>query len=261
MVSTAIQPAVDARTVVKNFGETAVLRGLDLSLPPGEVTVLLGSNGAGKSTLLRILAMLTQADSGSVSIYGVDLAEDGPAARGLTGSVLHSPMLYADMTGRENLMFFASLYRLQNVDELIARTAAQVGIESTLDDRVRTLSHGFQKRVALARALMHDPRLLLLDEPESGLDSQSVSRLDDVIDEYRKAGRTVVMTTHIVEHGLEIADRAVVLSGGVVGLESSSPGQDRAIILAAYSRSPDATPYETNDATDPERGSRQGPAL
>ena len=237
MVSTAIQPAIDARKVVKNFGETAVLRGLDLSLPPGEVTVLLGSNGAGKSTLLRILAMLTQADSGSVSIYGVDLAADGPAARGLTGSVLHSPMLYADMTGRENLMFFASLYRLRNVDELIARTAEQVGIESVLEDRVRTLSHGVQKRVALARALMHAPRLLLLDEPESGLDSQSVSRLDDVIDEYRKAGRTVVMTTHIVEHGLEIADRAVVLSGGVVGLESSTPGQDRANILAAYSLS------------------------
>lgn len=243
MVSIATQPAIDARTLVKNFGATAVLRELDLSLPAGEVTVLLGSNGAGKSTLLRILAMLTQADSGSVSIYGIDLAENGPAARGLTGSVLHSPMLYADMTGRENLMFFASLYRLQNVDELIARTASRVGIESRLDDRIRTLSHGFQKRVALARTLMHEPQLLLLDEPESGLDSQSVSRLDDVIDAYRKAGRTVVMTTHIVEHGLEIADRAIVLSGGVVGLESSSPDRDRANILAAYLSPP---PDENN---------------
>lgn len=252
MVSTAIQPAIDARTLVKNFGETAVLRGLELSLPPGEVTVLLGSNGAGKSTLLRILAMLTQADSGSVSIYGINLAQDGPAARALTGSVLHSPMLYADMTGRENLTFFASLYRLQNVMELIASTAEQVGIESVLDDRVRTLSHGFQKRVALARALMHNPQLLLLDEPESGLDSQSVSRLDDVIDGYRRAGRTVLMTTHIVEHGLEIADRAVVLSGGVTRLESSSPGRDRADILAAYTQSP----YES----DPGQAPRQGPA-
>ena len=235
MVSAAIQPAVEARAVVKNFGETAVLRGLELALPPGEVTLLLGPNGAGKSTLLRILAMLTQVDSGSVSIHGVDLAQKGPAARGLTGSVLHSPMLYADMTVRENLTFFAGLYRLQNISDLIASNASRVGIEANLDDRVRTLSHGFQKRVALARALMHEPRLLLLDEPESGLDSHAVSQLDNVIDEYRKAGRTVVMTTHIVEHGLEIADRAIVLSGGVVGFESSSPGAERASILAAYS--------------------------
>jgi ABC-type multidrug transport system ATPase subunit len=248
LVSTDIQPAVEARAVVKNYGETAVLRGLELSLPPGEVTVLLGPNGAGKSTLLRILAMLTQADSGSVSIHGVDLAAEGPRARGLTGSVLHSPMLYADMTARENLIFFAGLYRLKDIDELIASNAARVGIEANLDDRVRTLSHGFQKRVALARALMHEPRLLLLDEPESGLDSQSVSRLDNVIDEYRRAGRTVVMTTHIVEHGLEIADRAVVLSGGVVGLESSSPAGDRASILAAYT-----LPYEQYSTQGPAR--------
>ncbi len=255
MVSTATQPAIDARTLVKNFGETAVLRELDLSLPAGEVTVLLGSNGAGKSTLLRILAMLTQPDSGNVSIYGIDLAENGPAARGLTGSVLHSPMLYADMTGRENLMFFAGLYRLQNIGELIARTALQVGIESRLDDRIRTLSHGFQKRVALARALMHEPQLLLLDEPESGLDSQSVSRLDDVIDVYRRAGRTVVMTTHIVEHGLEIADRAIVLSGGVVGLESSSPDRDRANILAAY-LSPSTTENNAESSTQEKTNAR-----
>ncbi|HJP27496.1 MAG TPA: AAA family ATPase, partial [Dehalococcoidia bacterium] len=95
--------------------------------------------------------------------------------------------------------------------------------------------HGFQKRVALARALMHDPQLLLLDEPESGLDSQSVSRLEKIIDNYRSTGRTVVITTHIVEHALELADRAVVLNSGTVGLTSTNPSQDRAEILAANS--------------------------
>ena len=152
MATTDTQLAVDARSIVKNYGETGVLRGLDLSLPPGEITVLLGSNGAGKSTLLRILATLTQADSGSVSIYGVDLANDGPTARGITGSALHSPMLYADMTVRENLMFFASLYRLPDINSTIEELTSQVGIESRLDDRVRTLSHGFQKRVGLRRS-------------------------------------------------------------------------------------------------------------
>jgi heme exporter protein A len=235
VVSQSTQLAVKAESVVKNFGETAVLRGLDLELPPGEVTVLLGTNGAGKSTLLRILAMLTQADSGNILVHGIEIAENGPAARALTGSVLHSPMLYADMSVRENLMFFAGMYRLGNVDELIESTSAQVGIKPRLDHRVRTLSHGFQKRVALARALMHEPQLLLLDEPESGLDSGSVSRLDQIIDDYRSSGRTVVMTTHIVEHALEIADRAVVLNGGAVGLNSTNPSADKEKILAAYS--------------------------
>ncbi|MBT4125597.1 MAG: ABC transporter ATP-binding protein [Chloroflexi bacterium] len=235
MVSQTTQLAVKAEAVVKNFGETAVLRGLDLELPTGEVTVLLGTNGAGKSTLLRILAMLTQIDSGSISMHGVDIAQNGPVVRALTGSVLHSPMLYADMTVRENLLFFAEMYRLQNVDDLISSTTVQVGIEQRIDDRVRTLSHGFQKRVALARALMHDPQLLLLDEPESGLDSRSVEQLDRIIENYKSMGRSVVMTTHIVEHALEIADRAVVLNNGTVGLNSTNPAADKTEILAAYS--------------------------
>ncbi|MDA0597608.1 MAG: heme ABC exporter ATP-binding protein CcmA [Chloroflexi bacterium] len=234
MVSQATQLAVKAEAVVKNFGETAVLRGLNLELPTGEVTVLLGTNGAGKSTLLRILAMLTQVDSGSISMRGADIAQHGPTVRSFTGSVLHSPMLYGDMSVRENLMFFAELYRLENVDYLIATITAKVGIEPRLDHRIRTLSHGFQKRVALARALMHAPQLLLLDEPESGLDSRSVARLDQIIDEYRSQGRTVIMTTHIVEHALEIADRAVVLNNGTVGLTSTNPSQDKAEIIAAY---------------------------
>ncbi len=235
MVSQTTQLAVKAESVVKNFGETAVLRSLNLELPRGEVTVLLGTNGAGKSTLLRILAMLTQIDSGTVSIFGADIAHSGPAVRALTGSVLHAPMLYADMSIRENLMFFAEMYRLENIDDLIAETTARVGIEPRLDHRVRTLSHGFQKRVALARALMHEPQLLLLDEPESGLDSQSVARLDLIIDDYRSAGRTVVMTTHIVEHALEISDRAVVLLDGEVGFNSDNPQRDRAGIQEIYS--------------------------
>lgn len=235
MVSQATQLAVKVEVVVKNFGETAVLRDLNLELPRGEITVLLGTNGAGKSTLLRILAMLTQIDSGTVSIFGADIATSGPAVRALTGSVLHSPMLYADMSVRENLMFFADMYRLENVDDLIAQTAVRVGIEPRIGDRVRTLSHGLQKRVALARALMHDPQLLLLDEPESGLDSQSVDRLDRILDEYRSSGRTVVMTTHIVEHALELADRAVVLFDGRVGFNSENPQLDREAIQEIYS--------------------------
>jgi heme exporter protein A len=138
-------------------------------------------------------------------------------------------------------MFFAEMYRLEGIEELIAETSSKVGIEPRLDHRVRTLSHGFQKRVALARALMHEPQLLLLDEPESGLDSQSVEMLDRIIDEYRSFGRTVVMTTHIIEHALDLADRAVVLSGGRVGFNSDSPKRDQAAIQEVYTAQSEST--------------------
>ena len=195
--------AIKVEDVVKSYAEVMVLRRIKFSLQPGEVAVILGANGAGKSTLLRILAMLTQPDSGSIDIYGNNIAKNGPQARALTGSVLHSPMLYTDMSVRENLTLFAELYRLKNIDTLIEKNACKVGMQSRLNHRVRTLSHGFQKRAALARALMHEPQLLLLDEPESGLDSRSVSYLENVVEEYRSSGRTILMTTHIIEHALE----------------------------------------------------------
>ena len=226
--------AIKVEDVVKSYAEVMVLRRIKFSLQPGEVAVILGANGAGKSTLLRILAMLTQPDSGSIDIYGNDIAKNGPQVRALTGSVLHSPMLYTDMSVRENLTLFAELYRLKNIDTLIEKNACKVGIQSRLDHRVRTLSHGFQKRAALARALMHEPQLLLLDEPESGLDSRSVSYLENVVEEYRSSGRTILMTTHIIEHALEIADKAIVITDGYVHLESARTCLNKSNILSAY---------------------------
>ena len=227
--------AIKVEDLVKSYAEVMVLRRIKFSLQPGEVAVILGANGAGKSTLLRILAMLTQPDSGSIEIYGNDIAKNGPQARALTGSVLHSPMLYTDMSVRENLTLFAELYRLKNIDTLIEKNACKVGIQSRLDHRVRTLSHGFQKRTALARALMHEPQLLLLDEPESGLDSRSVSYLENVVEEYRSSGRTILMTTHIIEHALEIADKAIVMTNGYAHIESATTFLDKSNILSAYS--------------------------
>lgn len=241
MIKQAPLLALKVEDVIKSFAETMVLRSIKFSLQPGEVAVLIGANGAGKSTLLRILSMLTQPDSGSVSVYGKDTTKNGPEARALTGSVLHSPMLYADMSVRENLTLFADLYRLKNVDDLIEKNAVKVGIESRLDHRVRTLSHGFQKRTALARALMHDPQLLLLDEPESGLDSRSVSQLDNVIEEYRNSGRTVLMTTHIIEHALEISDKAIAINHGYAHVESTTTRSDKSNILSTFSGSSQKT--------------------
>ena len=226
--------AIKAEAVVKNYGAKAALRSIDLEIPTGGVTILLGSNGAGKSTLLRVFATLTRIDSGNLTIHGLEIMKEGPSIRANTGAALHAPMLYGDMSVRENLMFSASILRLPRKDTLIYETAEKVGIQDRLEDRVRSLSHGLQKKVSLARAIMHEPSLLLLDEPESGLDGRSVNQLDQIIAGYRSHNRTVVMTTHIIEHGLEIADHAVVLQHGNVILMSNDPITERSAIMNAY---------------------------
>ncbi len=181
--------------------------------------VLLGPNGAGKTTLLRILATLTKHDAGSVTVNGFDAAAQGELVRQTTGAVLHSHMLYADLTARENLRFFARLCRISDPERRILEAAERMQVAHRLDDRVRSLSHGLAKRVALARALLHAPRLLLLDEAEAGLDQPALKLLDGVLDEHKRDGRAVVMTTHQVERGLEQADRVVVISHGRVVLD------------------------------------------
>lgn len=196
-----------------------MLRGLNLEARQGEALALLGSNGAGKTTLLRILATLTAADSGEVTIDGIDAVKDGASTRLVTGVLMHSPMLYGDLTVEENLLFFCKMFRLDNALPRSGKLLERVEMDTRRDLRVRNLSHGQQKRVALARALLHDPTTLLLDEPESGLDQRAREILDDIINEYRSDGRTVIMTTHELERGLGIADRVAVIDRGKVAFE------------------------------------------
>lgn len=214
--------AIEAIGVEKSFGSAAVLRGLDMSVRDGEVVAIFGANGVGKSTLLRIFATLTRPDYGTVSIYGSDLAREAETARLSLGVVLHSPMLYGDMTVEENLMFFGRMFRVPGLNERIQDLAARMGITPRLEQRVRELSHGYQKRTALARALLHRPRVLLLDEAETGLDETARGVLDDVIAEHRAAGHAVVMTSHSVERGIEMSDRVLVLAGGRIALDEAS---------------------------------------
>ncbi len=205
--------------VEKSYGDVAALRGVDLAVRPGEVVALLGPNGAGKTTLLRILATLTRPDAGTVNVCGYDAASQGELVRQHTGALLHSPMLYADLTARENLRFYASIFRIQDPDGRVAEVAGRLGLTERLDDRVRTLSHGLAKRFGLCRALLHRPRLLLLDEPETGLDQGALRLLDDVLAEYRQDGRSAVVSTHSVDRGLAWADRVAVLARGRVVLD------------------------------------------
>ena len=236
----AVTPIVQIRGLEKSYGPNAVLRGVDLDAHANEVLTLFGPNGAGKTTLLRILASLTRPDAGTVRIDGHDVTRASESARQFTGAALHSPMLYGHLTARENLLFHARMFRVPSRDERVAEVAAIMRIDDRLDDLARELSNGLQRRVSLARALLHQPRLLLLDEPEAGLDDTALQLLDSVIAEYRRDGRAVVMTTHSLERGLELGDRVGIISSGRITHSGVSSAVDPEALSAVFPKSRDS---------------------
>ncbi len=222
--------AVVARDVRKTFEFKPVLRGVSLSIPAGATVALLGPNGAGKTTLLRILATLARPSAGEVTIDGLDLRRDAQAIRGRIGYLGHQPLLYEELTAEENLDFFARMYGVQDRQARVAALLERVGLRPKAKDRVRDLSRGQTQRLALARALLHEPSLLLLDEPDSGLDEQGVALLEEILRERADAGQTAIFTTHDLAWGLRVADRAVALVAGRVtydGTAALSPDEAR----------------------------------
>ena len=211
--------ALVAAGIRKDYGDRAVLRGVDLEVGWGEIAVLFGANGAGKTTLLRILAGLTRADDGTAHIAGRRMHGRGNRARRLVGFAGHQTMLYNDLTCRENLAFYARLYGIRDAGSRIGQVLERVRLSDRANRRVRTLSHGMQKRLSMGRAILHEPVVLLLDEPESGLDAESVSALGSLLREWADSGRTALMTTHSGEVGMAWADRALTLAGGRIESE------------------------------------------
>ena len=212
--------------VSKAFGKTQALRRVDLELAWGQCLVLLGHNGAGKSTLLRILAGLTPPDDGTIWAGGYDRWRQPAQLRRAVGFLGHQTLLYHQLTPRENLRFYARLYNLSEAAERAAQLLDDVGMGDWADRRVGTLSNGMQKRVALARVLLHRPALLLLDEPETGLDQQGLELLAKVLLAAVRGGASVVMTTHNLEHGLETADQVAVLANGRMTFQGPRAGTD-----------------------------------
>lgn len=176
--------------------------------------MLFGANGAGKTTLLRILATHVRADQGSVAVAGYNLRSRPEEVRRRIGVVGHRSLLYEDMTCRENLVYYSRLFGLKNHNSRVDEVLEKVRLGDRADHRVRTLSNGMQKRAAIARAILHQPDVLLLDEPEAGLDCDSVSILGTLLAEWTESGRSVVMTTHDLDLGLSWGHRAGVLRGG-----------------------------------------------
>ena len=219
------QYAVQLRGVTKAFGRTPVLRGIDLDVPWGQALSLVGPNGSGKTTLIKALATLTRCDSGQIAVAGLRPDRAGARIRRLVGVVAHDPLLYDDLTGRENLRFFCRMFGLDQRDERVARVTALMGMTARADQKVGAMSHGMKKRFSIARALLHDPPLLLLDEPESGLDHEALALLDAALSDRADPRRTIIMTTHNLDRAVALGDRIVVLSEGRIAYDNLQSAQ------------------------------------
>ncbi len=220
--------------LTRSYGLRPVLRGVDLTARAGTITAIFGPNGTGKSTLLRVLATLIRPDAGTVSVAGCALPEQSEAARGLIGAVLHGPLLYSELNADENLRFYARLYDLPAPTARIDALLERVGLTRRRRDPVRVYSRGMQQRLAVARALLHQPQVLLLDEPYTGLDPAGTALLDAVLREQAQSGAAVVLTSHDLEHGLALADQVVVLARGRVQLATPSHKFTPEAFMARY---------------------------
>jgi heme exporter protein A len=207
---------IAVKKLVKRFGLKTILRGLDFEVQPGEFVALLGPNGAGKTTFLRILSSLSRPSLGDVRVAGFRLPDEAAQVRARLGVVSHLPLLYGDLTAEENLRFYGRMYNLPNLEARMTEVLEMVGLENRRKDLVRTFSRGMQQRLAIGRAVLHDPDVMLFDEPYTGLDQDASSMLDGVLKTVAAQGRTVVMTSHDLARAEELATRFDVLSRGVI---------------------------------------------
>jgi len=205
-----------ARALVKSFGYRPVLRRVDLEIGAGEFVALFGPNGAGKTTLLRLLCGLARPNFGEIRVGGYRLPAEAEKAYRRLGVVLHQPLLYTDLNAEENLRFYARLYGLPQPAARIAEVLEMARLPLKRRDPVRDFSRGMQQRLALARAILHDPDVLIFDEPYTGLDPDGAAWLDSLLRDLAARGRTILMTTHDLERGLRLASRALVLVEGEI---------------------------------------------
>ena len=217
-------PAIVLENVEKRFGRIAALDGIDLLVPGGAVA-LLGPNGAGKSTLLRVVAALSKPTHGRIFIRGVDVRKEPERVRADIGLISHQTLLYEDLTADENLRFYGRLYGLGDLIERVRQALAEVGLSGREHDRVRGYSRGMKQRLAVARATLHQPAILLLDEPFAGLDAAACAMLSERLRQLRREGRTVILVTHDLQRCLDLADRFAILNRGRFVATGETGGQ------------------------------------
>lgn len=230
---------IEVKKLVKRFGLKTILKGLDFTVQPGEFVALLGPNGAGKTTFLRILASLSRPSLGSVKVAGYSLPNDSAKVRARLGVVSHMPLLYPDLTAEENLEFYAQMYGI-NHQLRVTEVLQMVGLEPRRRDLVRTFSRGMQQRLAIGRAILHDPEVVLFDEPYTGLDQDASEMLDDVLRTVAAKGRTVVMTSHDLARAEDLATRFDVLSRGVIAASGTKDDFKNSNLLDFYKKALEA---------------------
>jgi heme exporter protein A len=227
---------IEVSGIWKTFGSTEALRGISMKVNGGERLAIVGPNGSGKSTLLKILATLLRPSAGTARVGGFDVQEQAMDVRRLIGVVSHQSFLYGELTTFENLEFYGRMYGVAHPGDLAREQLQLVGLEMHAEVLGRDLSRGMQQRLALARALIHDPQVLLLDEPDTGLDQRWAAFLIDQIAEAAGRGRTVLVVTHNLEHCVELADRVIVLNYGKVVFTAKRDELDVGSLKEAYVR-------------------------
>lgn len=210
--------AIQARAIRKNFGFLQALKGIDLDIKKGEFLTLFGPNGAGKTTLIKILSALAKPTSGQAYVAGYNVLQANPELRRQIGVISHVSCLYLNLTAIENMVFYAKMYNLEHPEERAVQVIDEVGLKPRMNDRVGTFSRGMSQRLSIARAIIHDPSVLFLDEPFSGLDQHASKNLKDHLHSLHTGDRTVLMTTHDLTLGLEMCDKAAILVRGQLGL-------------------------------------------
>lgn len=226
---------IEIRGLIKAFGSRPVLKGVNLEVNEGEFVTLVGPNGAGKTTLMNIIATLVKPTAGQIQVGGIDPGEFPIQVRRKIGMVSHKTLLYDDLNPWQNLKFFARMYDLTDPADRIEALLRQLGLWGRQHDPVWTLSRGMQQRLAIARALLHNPPILLLDEPDTGLDQQSAATLKDLL-QLESKQRTVLMTTHNLERGLEWGDRIAILARMRIVYQTDRANLDAAGFREQYQR-------------------------
>ncbi len=223
--------AVSVARLCKSFDEKRILRDLSFEIPQGRFTALLGANGAGKTTLLKILATLLPPSQGRITIFGGDSRRDCARVRGRLGLIGHNAMLYRDLSPLENLVFFGGLYGVPAAEKRARDLLSYVELSNRAGDAVKTFSRGMLQRVSIARALMHDPDLLLADEPFAGLDAPSTRLLEEMLRKLSEEGKTVILCNHDIEQSLRLVQHLLVLRKGELILDQPAQGVDAETIL------------------------------
>ena len=228
---------IEVSNLGKAYGGIPALRGLSFTVRRGEFVALLGANGSGKSTLLRLLCGLSKATAGAIRVGGWEMPGEAMAARAQIGLVAHQPLLYENLTARENLDFFGALYGIDTAerDRRIGDSLRSVGLRRRADSLVGTFSRGMKQRLSIARATLHEPDILLLDEPYSGLDQAAIERLDELLKSARDDGRTIIMSTHQLERLPSAAGRALVLARGGITFDEAIGSRDMSEIYRSAS--------------------------